>query len=172
MKNQFLEGGKIQTAHGVKGLLKVEHFCDSAKVLAKQKKIYLKKRDGSVEEREVLSSSVMGECVLMGIAGVTTREEAVALRGVTVYLDRCDVPKSEGAVFLSDMIGMPVFHAESGERLGEISDVIEVSGRRLYTVKVAGGERMIPDVREFIKEISEEGMKILPIPGLLSDIEI
>ena len=172
MKNQFLEGGRIQTAHGVKGLLKVEHFCDSVKVLAKQKKIYLKRRDGSFEEREVLSSSVMGECVLMGISGVTTREEATALRGATVYLDRRDVPKKAGAMFLSDMIGLTVFHAESGERLGEISDVTERSGRRLYTVKTSGGERMIPDVPEFIKEISEEGMKLLPIPGLLSDDEI
>ena len=172
MKKEFLEGGKIQTAHGVKGLLKVEHFCDSAKVLAKQKRIYLKKRDGSYEEREVLSASLVGEVVLMGVSGVTTREEASALRGVTVYLKRSDVPKSEGAMFLSDMIGLPVYHAESGEQLGEISDVAEVSGRRLYTVKVSAGERMVPDVPEFIKEISEEGMRLLPIPGLLSDDEI
>lgn len=172
MKREFLEGGKIQTAHGVKGLLKVEHFCDSPKVLAGQKKIYLKKRDGSYDEREVAVASVMGETVLMGISGVATREEAVALRGVTVYLKRDDVPKAKGAMFLSEMIGLPVFHAESGERLGEIVDINEVSGRRLYTVKVAGVERMIPDVKEFIKEISENGMRILPIPGLLSDDEI
>lgn len=172
MKKEFLEGGRIQTAHGVKGLLKVEHFCDSAKVLAKQKRIYLKRRDGSFEAREVLSSSLMGEVVLMGISGVATREDAAALRGVTVYLKRSDVPKGEGAMFLSDMIGLPVYHAESGERLGEISDVVEVSGRRLYTVRTSDGERMVPDVKEFIKEISDEGMKLLPIPGLLSDDEI
>lgn len=172
MKKEFLEGGRIQTAHGVRGLLKVEHFCDSAKVLAKQKRIYLKKRDGSFEEREVISASLMGECVLMGISGVSTREEAALLRGATVYLKRSDVPKSEGAVFLSEMIGLPVYHATSGERLGEIVDVNEISGRRLYTVKVAHGERMVPDVKEFIKEISEDGVRILPIPGLLSDDEV
>lgn len=172
MKKEFLEGGRIQTAHGVKGLLKVEHFCDSAKVLAKQKRIYLKKRDGSYEEREVLSASLMGETVLMGISGVSTREEAAALRGVTIYLKREDVPKPEGSMFLSEMIGLPVYHAESGERLGEVADVNEISGRRLYTVRTASGERMIPDVKEFIKEISEEGVRLLPIPGLLSDDEV
>ena len=34
MKQTYLEGGKICTAHGVKGLVKVEHLCDSARVLA------------------------------------------------------------------------------------------------------------------------------------------
>ena len=172
MKNQFLEGGRIQTAHGVKGLLKVEHFCDSAKVLARQKRIYLKKRDGSYEERAVISASIMGESVLMGISGVCSREEAAALRGVTVYLNRDDVPKGEGAMFLSDMIGLPVFHADDGRRLGEICDVSEISGRRFYTVRCDAGERMVPDVKEFVKEISEQGLRLSPIPGLLSDDEV
>ena len=172
MKNEFLEGGRIQSAHGVKGLLKVEHFCDSPKVLAKQKRIYFKRRDGSYEEREVISASLMGELVLMGIAGVTTREEASAIRGATLYLRREDVPLARGAMFLSDMIGLAVYHAESGERLGEISDVSEIAGRRFFTVRCESGDRMVPDVSDFIKEISEEGMKLLPIPGLLSDDEI
>ena len=63
------------------------------------------------------------------------------------------------------MIGLGVFHAESGEPLGEISDVSEIAGRRIYTVKYEGQEVLIPHVPDFIKEISEEGMRVLPIPG-------
>jgi ribosomal 30S subunit maturation factor RimM len=70
------------------------------------------------------------------------------------------------------MIGLPVFHAESGESLGTLSDVNDVAGRRIYSVNYMGREVLIPDVPEFIKEISEEGMRVLPIPGLLSDDEI
>ena len=33
MKKTYLEGGKILTSHGVKGQVKVEHLCDSPKVL-------------------------------------------------------------------------------------------------------------------------------------------
>jgi 16S rRNA processing protein RimM len=172
MKSEYLEGGKIIAAHGVKGLLKVEHFCDSAKVLARQKRIYFKKRDGSYEEREVISASLMGETVLMGISGIDSREAAQAMRGVTVFLNRQDIPLKRGEMFLADIIGLPVLHAESGERLGEVVDADEVAGRRLYTVRCAAGDRLLPDVKEFIKEISEEGMRVLPIPGLLSDDEI
>lgn len=172
MKKTYLEGGKICTAHGVKGLLKVEHLCDDAKVLARVKRVFLLSRDGSYSERSVFSSSVMGAFVLMGIDGINSREEAISYRGKIIYLHRDDVPLADGAMFIADMIGLPVFHFESGAPLGEIADVSDVAGRRIYTVKYNGCEVMIPDVPEFIKEISEEGgMRVLPIPGLFDEAD-
>ena len=167
MKKTYLEGGKICTSHGIKGLVKVEHLCDSLKVLTKVKKIYLKERDGSFTERAVKSASVAGQFLLMGIEGIDSREEAISYRGRLIYLHRDDIPVSKGAMLIADMIGLPVYHAESGESLGELSDVSDVAGRRIYTVKYQGREVLIPDVPEFIKEISEDGgMAVLPIPGL------
>ena len=171
MKNEYLEGGRIATAHGVKGLLKVDHLCDSARVLAQQKRIFFKKGNEYVE-RSVTSASVMGTQVLMGIEGVASREDAIALRGLTVYLHRSDVPLSEGAMFIADMIGLPVLHAESGETLGRLADVSDVAGRRIFTVMTEKGEVLLPDVPEFIKEISEEGgMKVTPIPGFFDEAD-
>ena len=107
----------------------------------------------------------MGQFLLMGIDGIVSREEAIAYRGRIFYLNREDIPLPKGAMFIADMIGLKVFHAESGEPLGEISDVSEIAGRRIYTVKYEGQEVLIPHVPDFIKEISEEGMRVLPIPG-------
>ena len=167
MKKTYLEGGKICTSHGIKGLVKVEHLCDSPKVLTKTKKIYLKERDGSFTEKAVKSASVAGQFVLMGIDGIDSREEAIAYRGRLIYLHRDDIPVSKGAMLIADMIGLPVYHAESGESLGELCEVSDVAGRRIYTVKHQGREVLIPDVPEFIKEINENtGMAVLPIPGL------
>ena len=170
MKKTYLEGGKICTSHGIKGLVKVEHLCDSPRVLLSVKRIFLKGRDGTFSERAVSSCSVMGQFLLMGIEGITTREEAIAYRGRIFYLDREDVPLPEGAMFIADMIGLPVIHAESGESLGEIAEINDIAGRRIYTVKYQGHEVLIPDVPEFIKEISEDrGMRVLPIPGLFDE---
>ena len=170
MKKTYLEGGKICTAHGVKGLLKVEHLCDSPKVLSGAKRVFFAERDGSYSEHKVTSASVNGAFVLMGIEGVNSREEAIAMRGKMIYLHRDDIPIKKGDMFIADMIGLPVFHYESGVSLGEISDVTDIGARRIYTVKYEGREVMIPGEPEFIKEISEEGgMKVLPIPGLFDD---
>ena len=169
MKKTYLEGGKICTAHGVKGLVKAEHFCDSPKVLASVKRIFFRGRDGAFTERGVSSSSIMGNFVLLGIEGIDSREEAIAYRGRTFYLHRDDIPRGSG-MLLADMLGLPVYHAESGESLGEISEVSDIAGRRIYTVKYCGKDVLIPDVPEFIKEIDENcGMKVLPIPGFFDD---
>ncbi len=170
MKNTYLEGGRICTAHGVRGILKVEHYCDSARVLASMKRVFLRGRDGSYSERAVISASVAGQLVLMGIEGVDSREAAIALRGATLYLAREDIPVAEGELLLADMIGLPVVHAESGERLGTLSDISDVAGRRIYTVKTERGDVLLPDVPEFIKEIDGEGgMRVLPIPGFFDE---
>ena len=172
MKNAYLEGGRFCTSHGVKGLLKVEHLCDSPKVLLSVKKIYIKERNGSFSEKKVTSCSLMGQFLLMGIEGISSREEAIAYRGKVFYVNREDIPLPKGAMFIADMIGLPVIHAESGENLGEITEVNDVAGRRIYYVKHQGREVLIPDVPEFIKEINEEsGMLVLPIPGLFDEAD-
>ena len=172
MKKQYLEGGKICTAHGVKGLLKVEHFCDSPKVLAGVSRIFFADRTGAYTERKVLSSSLMGSFVLLEIEGISSREEAIAYRGRPLFLHRDDVPRRKGNMLLADMIGLSVYHAESGVSLGEISDISDIAGRRIYTIRYNGKDVLIPDVPEFIKEIDENsGMKVLPIPGFFDEAD-
>ena len=169
MKNEYLEGAVVATAHGVRGILKLVHLCDSPRVLASVKRVFFKKGD-TYTERRVESGSVAGEFVLMGIEGVDSREEAIALRGITLYLHRSDVPLKAGAMFIADMIGLPVIHAETGERLGTLSDVSDATGRRIFTVKTDRAEVLLPDVPEFIKEISEDkGMRVMPIPGFFDE---
>ena len=171
MKAEYLEAGRICTAHGVRGALKVEHYCDSAAVLAKQKRIYFLER-GAYVEKKVISASASGQFVLMTIEGIDSREAAIAQRGRTIYLSRGDIPVAKGDMLIADMIGLAVYHIESGVKLGEISDVSDVAGRRIYTVKTEKSDVMLPDVAEFIKEISEEGgMKVLPIPGFFDDAD-
>ncbi len=171
MKNEYLEGGRICTAHGIKGQLKVEHLCDSPKVLLKVKNIYFKDKNGGFLPRAVRSAQVIGQFVLLLLEGIESREDAIAYRGRSFYLHRDDVPLAKGAMFIADMIGLPVIHAESGEVLGELADVSEISGRRIYTVKTSGRDVLLPDVTDFIKEITEEGMKVLPIPGFFDEAD-
>lgn len=172
MKNEYLEAGKICTAHGIKGALKVEHLCDSPDVLKRQKTVYFNTGKG-YEAKKVLSASVSGQFVLMQIEGISTREEAIAYRSKSLYLHRNDVPLAKGEMFVADMIGMSVRDAGSGEEYGVLSDVSDATGRRIYTVRTSDGkEVMIPAVKEFIKEISPEGgMLITPIPGFFDEAD-
>ena len=168
----YLEAGKVCAAHGVRGLLKVDSWCDTPKVLAAQKRIFLAVGGDRYEERRVISASVMGGIVLMGIEGIASREEAFAYRGRVIYLHRDDVPVKRGAALIADMIGLAVIDVDTGRVYGTLSDVSDAPRGKIYTVKCDTGEVLLPGVPEFIKEIDvERGVFIKPIPGFFDEAD-
>ena len=169
MKKEFLEGGRIINAHGVRGLVKVDPWCDSPAVLASMKRVFLESAAG-FSERRVLTASSGGGTVIMNIEGIDSREAAVAMKNRVIYLHRDDVPVPEGAMLLVDMIGLPVIHAVTGKRLGTLKSVDDAARGQIYTVDTERGDVLIPAVDEFIKEIDEtRGVLVMPISGMFYD---
>lgn len=167
MKKEFLECGLIRSPHGVRGILNVESWCDSPRVLASQRRVYILNRSGTYRELEVISASVNRDGVLMGVRGIDSRESAQGYKNTVLYLRREDIPVARGAMLLADIIGLPVVDFDTGRVYGEVCDVRDGVRYRLYTVKCPdGSEVILPGVDEFIKEISEErGVVVKPIPG-------
>ena len=167
MKKEFLECGKIVGAHGVKGLAKVENWCDSPKILAAQKRVFLAEKDGSYREVKIESASVSGPLVLMMLSGGFDREQIQGMKNTVLYLKREDIPLKKGAVLLADIIGLDVVDIDTGVTYGRVKDITEAPRSRIYVVEQENGrEVLIPDVKEFIKEIdAERGVLIRTIPG-------
>ena len=170
MKKEFLECGKIVGAHGVKGLMKVESWCDSPKILAAQKRVFLAEKDG-FKEVSVVSAAVSGQVVLMGLDGYLNRETVQGMKNTVLYLSREDIPLKKGAVLLADIIGLPVKDLETGSVLGKVKDITDAPRSRIYVVETPSGkEVLLPDVKEFIKEINtEEGVFVTLIPGFFDE---
>ena len=173
MKKEYLECGKVCNAHGVRGILKVESWCDTPKILAMQKSVYFAEKDGSFIEVKILASSVSGQNVLLTLDGISSREQAIALKNTVLYLHRSTLPLKKGQMFIADMIGLPVIDAGSGKVYGEIVEVSDVPRGKLYTIKTDGADVLYPSGDEFIKEIDpEKGMFITPIPGFFDNDEV
>lgn len=164
MKKEYIECGRIIAPHGVRGLVKVESWCDSPAVLASRKRVFLL-TGGEYTERAVESATVSSRGVIMNI-GIPSREDAQMMKNTTLYLKRCDIPIPKGASLIADMIGLPVIDVDTSEVYGTLEDVSEAARGRLYSVKTEKGEVLIPDVPEFIKKIdTDTGIFIKPIPG-------
>ena len=166
MKKEYLECAKVLTAHGVRGALKLEVYCDSVKVLTSQKRIFTLE-GGEYKEHRVINASGMGEYALMSIEGIDTREAAQGAKGRILYLHRSDIPLKKGAMLLADMIGLPVIDFDTGVRYGVISNVSDAVRGMIYTINTDDGKEVLfPSNREFVKEIdAERGMFIHTIPG-------
>ena len=165
MKKEYLECAKVLSAHGVRGAMKLEVYCDSVKVLTSQKRIFTLDA-GVYTERKIINACSMGELAVLTVDGFLTREDAQAAKGMIFYLHRSDIPVKPGDMLIADMIGLPVIDFDTGRVYGEITDVSDAVRSKIYAVKTPEGKEVLyPSGKEFIKEISEEGMKITPIPG-------
>ena len=166
-KLQFLECGKIINTHGVRGGIKLESWCDTPEDLASLKKVYLKAGNDYVCHK-VKRSSVFKQFVLFELDGISDIDTANSLRGKVVYADRDDISIDDDSFFIADIIGLPVIDIESGEKLGTLSDVINLGASDLYEIKTQNGKKLIPAVPEFIKEVdTERGIFVSLIEGLL-----
>lgn len=163
----YLEAGKIINTHGVCGEVKLEHWCDSPEVLAGLKTLYFKK-DGGFLPRAVTSASVFKQFVIAKLEGIDAIEDALKLKNSVIYADRRDIPLKEGAHLVSDLIGLGVFDADTGERCGTLTAVLDGAASQLYEVDTGRGTALIPVVAEFVRRVDPAaGIFIKPIEGLL-----
>ena len=166
MKKEYIECGKVCSAHGVRGVMKIEPWCDSPRVLAERERVFVLCPDGTYAKRDVISASVSGNFVLMTLSGIDSREAAQAEKNRILYLHRDDIPVKKGAALIADMIGLPVIDVDTGRVYGTLSEVSDGVRNKLYTVATESGDVIIPGVSEFIKEIdTERGVFIRTIPG-------
>ena len=168
-KKNYLECAIIINTHGVMGAVKLESLCDSPEVLASLERVFVLE-GGRYREIKVLHASVFKQFVLATLEGVSDMDSAAAMKGTTLYAAREDFVLEEGDYFIVDLIGLDIIDVESGKVLGRIADVINRGASDIYVVKTPSGERMMPAVEEFVKEIDlERGVFVKTIPGLLSD---
>ncbi len=151
MKPKFLEGGQIVSTHGVRGEVKIVSWCDTPEYLAGFSTLYI---DGSPVK--VRAARPHKGSVIASLEGCDDVDAAMALKNKVVMLSRADAKLPEGQFFQADLIGLDVLDADSGEKLGTLTDVLSPSRQKVYVVK---GEReiLIPAVDEFLAEVNIDG---------------
>ncbi|MDR0935863.1 MAG: ribosome maturation factor RimM [Oscillospiraceae bacterium] len=151
---QYLECGEIVNTHGLNGELKVVPWCDSPEFLAELKRIFILGSEYKIER-----AAVSGHNVLLKLAGVSGVQQAMALKGKILLLDRADVTLGDGEYFFRDAIGLAVFD-ESGAKLGTLTDILERPANEVFVIS---GEReiLVPNVEEFVKIVDIEAKRIV-----------
>lgn len=139
--------GRVAGSYGVRGWVKVAPETGSEEGLAGAGDWWI-----GPEAYIVSAARVHGATVVGKLAGIETREQALALKGQTVAVRREALPEpGEGKYYLADLVGLEVVN-EQGEALGVVTrtyssgaqDVIEVAGDRT---------RLIPWVAPVVKEV-------------------
>lgn len=161
-----IEIGGIARAHGIRGEVVVHtHDPDStslAQIADTGGSIFV----GGVERKVLVARDTPHRGWLVQLEGIDTRNDAEALQGKVVEIDREDLELDDGDVLLDDMVGCKVV-LRDGTDWGVIA-AIDLGPQDLLVIHDGEIERMLPLVDQFVikVDIAAGVVTIDPPPGL------
>lgn len=146
----------IGAPHGVKGELRVKTF--TADPLALGDYGPLTSEDGRTFT--VAAIRPAKNVVVVRFKEVTTREQAEAVNGVALYVDRSVLPDEEldeEEFFHADLIGLEI-RDETGAKIGKVIAIQNFGGGDILEANISGRRSvMIPFTLAAIPEVSVSG---------------
>lgn len=166
---QFLELGKINNTHGIKGEVKVAIWCDDISYVKQLKTVYLD--SNGKKSLTLVSARPQKNIGILKFAEITTVEQAQELKNKVLYCNRDDAKIDDGKHYLADIIGCYVVDIDTDEEYGKIVDVLNYGSCDIYDVESWGKHTLIPAIDDVVKEINTEYqvIKIKPMKGLFDE---
>ena len=172
MIRRYLELGQVVGAHGVRGELRVNPWCDTPDFARRFKTLYW---DNNGEQPvTVLSCRPHGNIVLLSLEGVTSKEAAEALRGRMLYLKREDAKLAPGTWFIEELIGCEAVDADDGRRYGTLTDVSRTGANDVWHVTGEDGkEYLLPAIPDVVidADVAADRVLIRPLKGIFDDAD-
>ena len=163
MGSDLIQVGRVAGAFGVRGEVRITSF--TAEPLALLDYKALKREDGSPGLTLTFGRVAKGGVVVRA-KEVETRDQAEALRGLKLYIDRAALPApDEDEFYVTDLIGLAVQTAE-GEALGRVKSVQDFGAGDLIEVQPdAGASWWLPFTREAVPQVRlSEGLIVAAPP--------
>ena len=169
MKKQFLETGKITGTHGIKGMVRIQPWCDSFEFLNNFKRFYLDPQGETY--LEVLRISPNGNVVIAKFKNVDSIEQAEKYRNKVIFINRDDVELADGIDFIQDIIDCDVYDVDTGANLGKITDVSATGANDVWHIANNGKEYLIPAIDDVVIKTDIDNGKVFirPLKGIFED---
>lgn len=166
---KFLELGKVNNTHGLKGEVKVALWCDDISYVKQLKNVYLD--DKGEKGLSLVSASAQKNIGILKFGEITTIEQAEKLKGNILYCDRDEAKIDDGAYYLADVIGCYVVDIDTEEEYGKIVDIQNYGSCDIYDVESWGKHTLIPAIPDIVKEVNTEYqvVRIKPMKGLFDE---
>lgn len=162
--------GSLAGSFGVRGEVRLKSFCSEPGAIAGY--VPLTTESGRVFRQVVLTGETGGALVAR-LDGVTTKEEADALKGTALLADRARLPDlPEDEFYHADLIGLAVFDT-GGAELGRVKAVQDHGAGDLLEIHRAGlpATVLLPFTRETVPTVDLRAGRIVADPpeGLFPD---
>jgi 16S rRNA processing protein RimM len=156
--------GRVATAWGPRGVLKVIPLVDSRERLAPGRTVAIGDAAHTIQ-----TARWQKGLTYLKLSGVDGRDAALALRDRFLTVPESDLdPLPEGQYYRFQLLGLAVTTTD-GRPLGAIEDVITTGANDVYVVRGDAGEVLVPATAEVVREVDLEAKRMLiePLPGLI-----
>jgi 16S rRNA processing protein RimM len=158
--------GEVVGTYGVRGWLKVRPFSESPETLLGFAEWWMRPKRASAWKRfSHVEGRLHSGSLIVALAGVESRESALAMKGFEVGLPRTALPAVHGEIYWEDLKGLAVVN-RAGIPLGEVRGVVEHGAHPLLRVAAPTGaasqqeERLIPYVPAIVDRVDMEARRI------------
>lgn len=164
--------GVVTRPHGLRGEIKVRPDTDDPTRFESLEAVYVGREEADARTWKIVGVRYQamrsGTAVVLALDGLSDREGAERLSGMSVWADEDALPPlDEGEVYVSDLVGLEVRDA-SGSVLGSIADVLDLPAQPvLVVIRPSGAQALVPFVAAFIERVDSDAVVVRPIDGLL-----
>lgn len=150
--------GRISGVHGIKGWVRVYSDTEPREAIFDYQPWLLGEQKKAIR---VLAGKRQGKHLVAELDGVSDRNDAEDLIGLTIAIERERLPElSEKNYYWTDLIGLSVFGTDDFE-FGSISEMIATGANDVMLVK-GDKERLIPFIQDtYVKKVDLEAGSVL-----------
>ncbi len=172
VQTQYIQIGEIVKPQGIRGEVKLRAMTSDMTRYARLRTVYLLE-DGAYRPRKVMGGRASGGFAYLLLEGVADRNQAEALRGRAVYVDREHaIELGEDENFVCDLVGLTAVTGD-GKILGTLTDVLTPNSVcDVYVFDTPRGEMMMPALRRVVREVDVEGGRIVLDKAALSEVAV
>jgi 16S rRNA processing protein RimM len=158
----MIEIARILKAQGINGDVKAQVFSDDPGAFCDRGYAYIK-QGGSMKRTVFDTLRLEPPFAYLHIDGCDTRNDAEALSGIYMYVEKQDLPEpGEGEYYIFDLVGLDVADT-AGNKLGVLQDVLQHGAADVYVVK---GEKnfMFPALKRVIRNVNIKA-RVMTVDG-------
>jgi 16S rRNA processing protein RimM len=156
--------GRVVKPQGRHGEVAVLPLSDRPDRFPALRRAFVPAPGGGAREVRVLRSWPHKGRFVLAIEGVTSIDEAEALRGLELRIAEEDLaPLPEGSYYHHQLRGLRV-EDEAGAEIGVVEDVVETGAEaRVLVVRGPGGETLLPFAAGFVKAVDLAGGRLVAV---------
>lgn len=158
-KQEWVVMGRVMDAFGIRGWVKIQPFTEYLDSLFDYETWWIHPRNKPDLKKAYLveEAQVHGKVLVAALEGIEDRDQALALKGMTISVSRADFPEAEeDEYYWHDLVSMEVV-LQSGECLGQVVEMMETGAHDLLVVENAQKKRiLIPFVAQYVLNVVRE----------------